>query len=78
VGPTTINNFFWSVLPPAVPTMRTIRRGVPDDGPREPPAVFLIFDDRQGRRWARDFSGRLAIDKRDRPEDHRPRHNQAG
>jgi hypothetical protein len=73
IGSGTINRKYISLLPPRQQVQFDLKRKEPiSPGPRTCPRVYLLFDDRNGRRWARDFSGDLTSRRHDNPEDHRP------
>jgi hypothetical protein len=73
IGPDTANTRYISVVPPRLLMEFDLPRNSPSSpGPRSCPRVYLLFDDRNGRRWARDFTGAILSRRRDNPESHRP------
>lgn len=73
IGPSTTNKRFLSVLPPKqLVTWDVSRRDPASAGPRTAPRVGLLFDDRNGARWFRNWNGKVIPDPRDNPNSHRP------
>jgi hypothetical protein len=68
----SVNTRYLSVLPPMQQVLLKVNRKNPNSsGPRTVPRVYLLFDDRNSKRWARDFRGSIRIRPADDPEKHR-------
>lgn len=69
----TRNKHFISVLPAKQHvTWYVSRRNPVSKGPRSVPRVGLLFNDRNGMRWLRNWDGKISPRPHDRPEFHRP------
>ena len=69
----TINKRFLIVIPPRFRISWGIPRKTPASaGPNSAPRVGLLFDDKNGVRWYRDWDGKITRAPTDNPESHRP------
>jgi hypothetical protein len=72
ISPETINVHFISVFPAQHTFSWQVSRNNPaSSGARNAPRVALLFHDKDGVRWLRNWDGALVVRKKDNPDAHR-------